>query len=101
MAYKRIEVKLDNIISEPRELVASRKRITEVIVSAVAGPFQLAFSNTGDKIDVASPITFQPTGDEQFNGLWLYNPTAQAGKVLVLYVVFGDNSQLGAELEKV
>lgn len=102
MAYRRVDLALDNVVSEPQQIVSRDQRIREIIILAVAdgASVELQFGNPADKIDVAGPLTFQPDGEEARAGLFWTNAVAQAGVVITIYIVFG-GGELNAELEKV
>lgn len=99
--YRRIELPLDNVIAkDDKKLVGNISRdvrLKEVFVSQVPGSaIKLYFGADRDDIDIASPISFEPEGEEAKNGLYWSNPVAQAGIKQVVYVVFNDNAGEGS-----
>jgi hypothetical protein len=88
MAYKQKRQDLGTIVAL-KEIVPPAQRITEVFILTipVGVTIALRFGQLSDPINIsAAPISFAPTGDDGFSGLYFDNPVAAAGSVLDLYV---------------
>ena len=93
MAYRIITVDLSAIVaSENRETLVDRNTtISEVVILTLpfGASLSLAFGDN-DAIPITGPISFQPRGDdEQRQGLYLVNDSAQPGVTVDVIVAFG------------
>ena len=95
MAYRKVRLKLDVVLSEPTEIVPISRVVNEVFILVVpAGvTIQLQFGQSGDPIDISSPIAFQPTGSDAVQGVYWRNPVASPGVTVDIYVATTTDTQ--------
>ncbi len=102
MSYKRRNLDLTAVNSNPTELVPARTRVQEVFITKLpaGATLQIQFGQTSDPIDIDAPVSFKPTGEDGNNGLYWLNPTAQPGVSVDIYVVTGATDTLNERVDK-
>lgn len=93
MPYQVKTVDLTAVFAE-RELIPAQTQVAEIFVLDIplGQVFKLRLGRNTDFISITRPFSMEPRGEqEQNNGLFIKNDTAQPGVVVEVVIVTGDS----------
>lgn len=91
MAYKKIKLALDSVLTDKTKIVEIGQTITEVTILKIPTgvTINIAFGD-GELFAIQDYFSAQPRGDDEQNrGLYWSNPVAQPGVTVEVLVSFG------------